>query len=73
MTNPDAEAMNRLLTFLHAAIDEQYAHVQDQLRAALRDGRTSLRFEPSAVSTVAVVSVDGYDLAEVDIRHLVDA
>ncbi len=72
MTNSDAEAMHRLLTLLHAAIDEQDPHVQDQLRAALRDGRTSLRFEQSALAPVAVVVIDGHDVAEVDVRNLVD-
>jgi hypothetical protein len=71
MPTADAEALRRLVPYLWDAIDQQPPHVADQLAAAVRDGKTSLRFEPSGVGAVVVVVVDGYDLAEVDIQNLV--
>jgi hypothetical protein len=68
----DEEGLKRLLAVLDDAIDQQALPVQDQLRAALREGRTSLRFEASAAGPVVVVSVDACELAEINIRYLVD-
>ena len=68
----DSMALLRLLPFVQDAISRQPQHVADQLDAALREGRTSLRFEPSAVGAVVVVVViDGCEVAEVDLRNLV--
>ncbi len=67
----DSMALLRLLPFVQDAISRQPQHVADQLDAALREGRTSLRFEPSAVGVVVVAIIDGCEVAEVDIRHLV--
>ncbi len=63
---PDVDeiALERLVPYLRAAVAAQPAHVRDQLDAALADGRTALRVEPSAVAPVVVVVVDGVDLAE---------
>ncbi len=73
-TPPDVDliALERLLPYLREAIAAQPTAVADQLDAALREGRTSLRFEPSAAGAVVVVSVDGHEVAEVDLRNLVD-
>jgi hypothetical protein len=73
-TPPDVDliALERLLPYLHDAVSAQPPHVADQLDAALREGRTSLRFEPSAAGAVVVVSVDGHEVAEVDLRNVVD-
>jgi hypothetical protein len=71
MPAADAAALARLVPYVKDAIGKQESHVADQLIAALRDGRTSLRFEPSAVGAVVVVVVDGYELCEVDVRNLV--
>ena len=72
MPTEDSMALTRLLPFVQDAISQQPQHLADQLEAALREGRTSLRFEPSAVGAVVVVVIDGCEVAEVDIRHLVD-
>jgi hypothetical protein len=72
MGDIDTAALSRLLPYVHDAIAAQPPHVADQLSAALRDGRTSLQLEPSAVSAVVVVSIDGNEVCEVDIRNLVD-
>lgn len=68
----DIEGVRRLLAYVHDAIDQQPPRVADQLRAAMREGRTSFRVEPSALAPVAVVTVDGYELAEVDVRNLLE-
>ncbi len=67
----DATALTRLLPFVQDAISRQPLHLADQLDAAMRDGRTALRFEPSAVGVVVVVVVDGWEVAEVDLRNLI--
>ncbi len=71
-TDVDLIALARLLPYVRDAIAAQPAHIGDQLRAALADGLTTLRFEPSAVGVVVIVTVDGVDLAEVDVRNVVD-
>ena len=68
----DTEALRRLLPYVYQAIEAQPPHVADQLSTALREGRTSLRLEQSAVAPVVVVSADGHDLAEVDVRNLLE-
>lgn len=68
----DTDALRRLTVYLHDAIAAQPPHVADQLDAALREGRTSLRLEQSVVAPVVIVSVNGHDLAEVDVRNLLD-
>jgi hypothetical protein len=72
MPDVDVAALRRLLPYVEDAIAAQPPHVADQLGAALRDGRTSLRLDPSAAGAVVVVSVAGHELAEVDVRNLLD-
>ncbi len=67
----DSAALKRLLPYVNDAISRQPQHLADQLIAGMRDGRTALRFEPSAVGVVVVVVVDGWEVAEVDIRNLI--
>jgi len=73
-TPPDFDliALDRLLPYMREAIAAQPTGVADQLDAALAAGRSRLRFEPSAVGVVVIVTVDGHDLAEVDIRNLLE-
>lgn len=68
----DSLALHRLLPYVQKAIAAQEPHVADQLDAALREGRTTFRVEPSAVAPVVVVVVDGVDLVEVDVRNLLE-
>ena len=68
----DVEALRRLLPYVHEAIAAQPPHIADQLGAALREGDTKFRLEQSAVAPVVIVSVAGVDLAEVDVRNLLD-
>ena len=69
----DELALERLLPYVAAAIEAQEdLHVQDQLNAAWVRGWTSLRFEPSALCPVVVVTVGGRDLCEVSLSRLVD-
>lgn len=68
----DVAALRRLLPFLWDAIAAQPLHLADQLDAGLREGRTLLRFEQSAEAPVVVVSIDGIDVCEVDLRNLID-
>ncbi len=72
MPTADSMALTRLLPFVQDAISKQPLHLADQLNAALRDGKTSLRFEPSAVGAVVVVIIDDCEVAEVDLRNLID-
>ncbi len=67
----DARALQSLMVYAVDAIEVQPAHVADQLRAALRDGRTSFRFEERDGDLHALVEVDGYQVASVDVRNLV--
>ncbi len=71
MTNwTDDSALQQLLPYVEEAIDAQPVHVADQLRAAFHDGKTQLRIDQSAVAPVVVVLIDGYEVAEVDVRNL---
>ena len=70
--NGDLEALGRLREYVEDALAAQSPHIADQLRAALRDGRTSLRIGPDdAGNTVVTVFVDGNALTRVDLRNLV--
>jgi hypothetical protein len=71
MTIIDARGLQSLMVYTQDAIDAQPAHVADQLRAALHDGRTTLRFRVIDGDLHAVVEVDGYEVASVDVRNLV--
>lgn len=70
MVTLDSAALRRLVPFVHAAMSKQEAHVADQLRAAMRDRDTELKFEQSAVGLVAVVVIGGIELFEVAVRNL---
>ncbi len=67
----DLQALTRLMPFVFDAIAKQPPHVADQLLAGLGAGRTSLEFAPSAAGAVVVVSIDGNEVAEVDLRNIV--
>lgn len=68
----DAEALQRLMAYVWRAVDAHPQHEADQLEAAMREGRVSLRCEQSALAPVIIVSVAGHDLAEVDVRNLLE-
>ena len=69
--NGDTAALRRLLDYVNQAVAEQDPHVADQLNAALRDGRTALGFRERGGAVWAVVTIDGAEVAEVDLRNLV--
>ncbi len=67
----DSRALHGLLAYVEDAIDRQPTNVADQLRAALHEGRTVLRFREIGGDVHAVVEIDGYEVAAVDVRNLV--
>lgn len=69
--NEDLEALHRLMPFIRDAVAQQPTHIADQLDAALNDGRTTLEFIEADGDVFALVSVDGNQLAQVNIRNLV--
>jgi hypothetical protein len=68
----DAQALQRLMAYVWDAVDAQPTHIGDQLAAEMRAGNVGLRLEPSGEAPVVVVSVAGVDLAEVDVRNLLE-
>lgn len=70
MVTLDTAALRRLIPLVDDALSKQEPHIADQLRAAMRDRDTELRFDQSVVGLVAVVVVGGVELFEVDIRNL---
>ena len=71
MSDIDLAGLRRLFALTWDAIAEQDSHVRDQLEAFMRDGLVWFRFVDRDGVPTALVTVGGYDVAEVDIRRLV--